>query len=194
MLNIYVTLKDTQTDKIIDRELDYSNFSLPGIHIDDRPRQRNELEGWIIDRGNYQHNTKLVLIDWIIAPPKGTAQHDQYDYVSNIKRYLPVDVYRWDLGDCSLNGVTNPDSGLKLVVAHPRGNLTGTDVKEHGYIVLEIQIKQHFTHLPPHISARPACIPEKAHTMMGGNFIYSTDSRFRELSAQPIPVHDRVEG
>lgn len=29
--------------------------------------------------------------------------------------------------------------------------------------------------------------------MFGGNFIWSSDSRFRELSTQPIPLHDRVE-
>jgi hypothetical protein len=29
----------------------------------------------------------------------------------------------------------------------------------------------------------------------GGNFIWSSDSRFRqEVSERPIPVHDRIEG
>lgn len=28
--------------------------------------------------------------------------------------------------------------------------------------------------------------------MFGGNFIYSSDSRFRALSSYPIPVHDRA--
>jgi hypothetical protein len=32
------------------------------------------------------------------------------------------------------------------------------------------------------------------HLMMGGNFVYSCDSRFRRLCAYPIPVHDRCEG
>jgi hypothetical protein len=31
--------------------------------------------------------------------------------------------------------------------------------------------------------------------MMGGNFVWSSDSRFRSgVSEQPIPVHDRFEG
>jgi len=29
--------------------------------------------------------------------------------------------------------------------------------------------------------------------MMGGSFIYCCDSRFRELSKYPIPLHDRFE-
>lgn len=36
---------------------------------------------------------------------------------------------------------------------------------------------------------------EKRWTMMGGNFIWTSDSRFRqEVSEYPIPVHDRCEG
>jgi hypothetical protein len=32
-----------------------------------------------------------------------------------------------------------------------------------------------------------------AGPMMGGNFVYSSDSRFRRLSPGPLPVHDRYE-
>lgn len=39
--------------------------------------------------------------------------------------------------------------------------------------------------------AVPASIPEGKWTMFGGNFIYTSDSRFP--SRYPIPVHDRVE-
>ncbi len=38
--------------------------------------------------------------------------------------------------------------------------------------------------------------PFEGHTgkfMFGGNFLWSSDSRFRELSAQPLPIHDRYE-
>jgi hypothetical protein len=29
--------------------------------------------------------------------------------------------------------------------------------------------------------------------MFGGNFIYTSDSRVREICAYPIPIHDRCE-
>jgi hypothetical protein len=29
--------------------------------------------------------------------------------------------------------------------------------------------------------------------MFGGSFIYSSDARFRQLSAYPVPLHDRFE-
>lgn len=31
-------------------------------------------------------------------------------------------------------------------------------------------------------------------TMFGGNYIDSSDSRFRAISGGPIPAHDRIEG
>lgn len=43
-----------------------------------------------------------------------------------------------------------------------------------------------------YIHAVPAEL-EGRHTMFGGNFIYTSDSRFRNISNQPIPIHDRVE-
>jgi hypothetical protein len=44
-----------------------------------------------------------------------------------------------------------------------------------------------------HLRAVPA--GEDRWLMFGGNFIWSSDSRFRnEVSEYPIPVHDRIEG
>ena len=41
----------------------------------------------------------------------------------------------------------------------------------------------------PYLSVKPYSI--EVHSMMGGNFIWSSDSRFP--SRQPIAIHDRVE-
>ena len=44
----------------------------------------------------------------------------------------------------------------------------------------------------PYLKAVPA--GETRWTMFGGNFLWSSDSRFRnEVSERPIPIHDRVE-
>jgi len=74
MLNIIVTLKDIKTGETIERTLDYSNFSVPGITIGNVVAQERALESWIADRGNDQHNTELALINWKIEPPKNTPQ------------------------------------------------------------------------------------------------------------------------
>jgi hypothetical protein len=103
--------------------------------------------------------------------------------------YLPVNVLRSDLGDCSNGGVSAP-YGAKLVVPCSEGFLSEEDVAERGYVVLEL--------MPP---AYPSCPNrlkprgESRWVMFGGNFVYSSDSRWsREYGAYPLPVHDRVEG
>ncbi len=47
-----------------------------------------------------------------------------------------------------------------------------------------------------HLSATPINFGvDKSSKMFGGSFVWSSDSRFREdVSEQPIPLHDRVEG
>jgi hypothetical protein len=41
------------------------------------------------------------------------------------------------------------------------------------------------------------CVPlseaDTGRTMNGGNFVYTSDSRFSALSKYPLPVHDRIE-
>jgi hypothetical protein len=36
-------------------------------------------------------------------------------------------------------------------------------------------------------------VERNGRPMFGGNFVYSSDSRFRAVCAYPIPVHDRFE-
>jgi hypothetical protein len=44
-----------------------------------------------------------------------------------------------------------------------------------------------------YLHAEPLERGEGAGPMMGGAFVYSSDSRFRELAAYPVPLHDRWE-
>ena len=43
------------------------------------------------------------------------------------------------------------------------------------------------------IAVPRAYLETKKHYMFGGSFIYSSDSRFAEISNQPIKLFDRVE-
>lgn len=40
---------------------------------------------------------------------------------------------------------------------------------------------------------RPDVIPAGYHSMFGGNFVWTSDSRFSNIYKYPVPVHDRVE-
>ena len=104
-------------------------------------------------------------------------------------RYLPVDVYsNVDSRDSSNNGVTFVSSRC-LVVPCEDGHITEEDVVEHGMVVLELKPSS-VPGYPPKFVPRG----EKRWTMFGGNFVYTSDSRFgKKYGHSPVKVHDRIE-
>jgi len=103
--------------------------------------------------------------------------------------YLHVSVYtNTEYGDCTLGGVTS-DPTNKLVVPCESGNVTEEDVVEAGYVVLE-PMAPAFKGCPVRFSVRG----EKRWAMAGGNFVYTSDGRFKDVYGwNPVSVHDRVE-
>lgn len=100
------------------------------------------------------------------------------------KKYLSVYVYKnVEFGDCTNNGVSAQNK--KFAVICRDGNLTEEHCLEHDYTILDIES---FNGL---MRAKPR--GENRWCMFGGNFIYCSDSRFREISPYPIPIHDRIE-
>lgn len=89
--------------------------------------------------------------------------------------------------DCTNNGVSSRHDRMLLVVDEDDvpAEVNGTPTL---VFVRRIICGEPYMHAKP-VSAG------SAHTMMGGNFVYSCDSRFRrEISQYPIPIHDRIEG
>ena len=100
-------------------------------------------------------------------------------------RFLPVSVYRNDGHDATNGGVTS-EYGLKMVVPVPDGHVTQEDVDNNGYLILE----------PGEKGGEPNFSPAgiEGWTMFGGNFVYTSDSRFsRVYGHRPVAVHDRQE-
>ncbi len=112
-----------------------------------------------------------------------------------MQRYISVDIYRHGTYDCTAGGVTaaaNCSPNTIFVVPCKDGNWTEEEVNTRpGFVVLEIE-KRNFN--GEYVNLRPADAG-KAWTMFGGNFAWSSDSRFRQyVSERPLPVHDRIEG
>lgn len=101
--------------------------------------------------------------------------------------YLPVDVYtNRRSSDSSLNGVTTMDH-IRLVVPCEEGHLSDDDIDDSRTVVLILREIQG----SPHFKPEAYC---GGHPMFGGNFVWSSDSRFRrQYGDQPIKVHDRFE-
>jgi hypothetical protein len=95
---------------------------------------------------------------------------------------LLVQVYRDNLGDCTINGISSKNDSLILV-----GNGPSEGTEENSVKIVTRKFRW-----GNYIHAEPLIYPkEKSWPMFGGNFIFSCDSRFP--SKYPIPVHDRFE-
>lgn len=100
--------------------------------------------------------------------------------------YLPVNVYTTGGYDCTAGGVTHrmPE---RLVVPCEDGHISEEEVAARGYIVLETGTAGGAMHFKPR--------GVKGWTMFGGNFVYTSDSRFsKKYGRHPVHVHDRIEG
>lgn len=107
--------------------------------------------------------------------------------------YLSVEIYRPDGYDCTRNGVTSVAraTGKIFVVPCKDGNWTEEEVANRDrFIVLDIErrnIGGEYVNLRPREAG-------KSWTMFGGNFAWTSDSRFRAVFSSPLAVHDRIEG
>ena len=99
--------------------------------------------------------------------------------------YLTVEVYKNSFGDCTNNGVTS-DASQTFVVPCEHGPISGNWAEEMEYVILVPGTAGNRMHMKPQ--------GVSGHTMFGGNFVYTSDSRFGELyGSHPIHVHDRIE-
>jgi hypothetical protein len=100
-----------------------------------------------------------------------------------IKQNQLVWIFKSDLGDSTLGGVTS--KATKTILQWGEGE----DVEEEDYPVL--QLVERTIGSEKYLHAEPVNPKKTGLSMAGGNFVYSSDSRFP--SNQPISVHDRIE-
>ncbi len=103
------------------------------------------------------------------------------------ERYLSVNVYKNDdYGDSSLNGITN-QKGIRLFVEIPDGHITLEDIASYPKsAILKLKRKPNTRACNSFIED----IIDDQTRMFGGNFVWSSDSRFRKVYPSPVPVHD----
>ena len=101
---------------------------------------------------------------------------------------LTVEIFRWKLGDCSNKGISSQVD--QVFVICPNGNLRASEtdlpivkiVERAGY---KSAVQCYDNGKTKNFRGTP---------MMGGCFIYTTDSRFRRIAEYPVALHDRFEG
>lgn len=96
---------------------------------------------------------------------------------------LLVNVYRDNIGDCTNNGISAKQDSLILVDVP--GPFDGNETNSV-QLVKRFLSGRYYYHVEPLIKLEGMVGP-----MFGGNFIYTSDSRFP--LDYPIPIHDRFE-
>ena len=105
-----------------------------------------------------------------------------------VESCLTAEVYRNPLGDCTNDGISSCQREL-YVLATQKGPFEPEDIRQCVYIERrEVMGKEY-------IDCKPAYCRKRWY-MMGGNFLYTSDSRFKEITgiSYPIAIHDRYEG
>ena len=87
------------------------------------------------------------------------------------------------LGDCTNNGLTSVGDSFDLYF-----DVDNVDNIPDDSLVL---IKRNLFGKPAWYAKPASLLKSGTQSMMGGNFVYTSDSRFP--GDAPIPVHDRVE-
>ena len=107
-------------------------------------------------------------------------------------RGLSVSIYtNKEHGTCSNNGISNRFDSVII---------TSNDYKiEEVFEVTEnvpevVIIKREHRMFKDIIAVPREVLESGKHYMFGGSFIYTSDSRFAEISSSPIKLFDRVEG
>lgn len=93
-------------------------------------------------------------------------------------------VYKSPLGDSTANGLTSKVTGVELYHGE---DLDLSNVPDDSLVLVERELWGE----PSNYAVPASILKGHKHSMFGGNFIYTSDSRFPEK--RPIPVHDRVE-
>lgn len=107
----------------------------------------------------------------------------------NIERCLTAGVYRdSELGDCTNDGIS-AHAGELYILSEQKGPFEPEDIRQCVYIEWREVCGELY------IDCKPAYFKKRWY-MAGGNFLYTSDSRFVEItkSKYPISIHDRYEG
>ena len=102
---------------------------------------------------------------------------------------LPIYVFRDDLGDCSNNGVSSRYKRLEMI---SENEVTGfTTEKENVVVRIDRFLFGKVMPILVPLGIYEDYKKSKLPIMFGGNFGYTSDSRFGW--DYPLPIHDRVE-
>jgi len=116
--------------------------------------------------------------------------------------YLHVSVYRnAEIGDCTNGGISSQYNKLILIAEHVKLERVEQFCNKYNYDIntcvqvytRNLQGRNYVVVTPIHLHENNS----KQWTMFGGNYIGTSDSRFKNITKNhegyPVAIHDRVE-
>lgn len=152
-------------------------IQLQAVKLDDDTYMVQEFDNELVFMGELWSGCKYPdeVLDWMKS---------NYE----IESCLTAEVYRSSLGDCTNNGVSSYARELYILDAQ-KGPFEPDDIRQCVYIEKREIMGQEY------VDCKPAYCRKRWY-MAGGNILYTSDSRFKQITgiSYPIAIHDRYEG
>lgn len=103
------------------------------------------------------------------------------------KTGIICNIFRWNLGDCSNEGISSKVDQITLIDEEIDGPFEPDESRPAVKLIRRVIGGETYIHAEPILPDG-----EKKYFMKGGTFIFG-DSRFRQVSKYPVALHDRVE-
>ena len=122
-----------------------------------------------------------------------TGEFPEPCQIVRYRDYLTTYVLRDALGDCTNGGVSSRSNTLELFAPHLSCAQVANYCLENGIDVNSV-VKLVYRENLDYIHAEPI-VDRGRWYMFGGNYLKTSDSRFKDLTGirYPVPVHDRTE-
>lgn len=142
-------------------------------------------ECWIVQK--YDNELVYMGEEWSGCKHRDEVQ-DWMRTNFDIESCLTARVYRNGLGDCTNSGISAHAEELYILAAQ-KGPFEPEDIRQCVYIEWREVCGEQY------IDCKPVYCRKRWY-MAGGNFLYTSDSRFKDItkSKYPISIHDRHEG
>lgn len=113
-------------------------------------------------------------------------------------RTLPIDVYRFPMGDCTNGGISGRFPTLELACEFGNHSFDADVAIPINFCAVEhrsLSGEDCFDIVPATVDENGKIVKRPGWWMAGGNIGYTCDSRFSELTGihYPLKIHDRKE-
>lgn len=143
------------------------------------------LHSWFIQ----EYDDELMYIRSVYAGEVGKCDIvEKMKEMYNIQYGLMADVFKSPFDDCTNNGISSKADVLYIVYDNDKVPLVLSDIRECVRVV-KLQ-----TRYGEYVTCRPLYESNNMYAY-GGNFLYTSDSRLKEITGTeyPVPIYDRKE-